>query len=52
MNKQMKKRNRLGLTIDILILISVFLINDIYYLKFVGMLAISILIFDTLFNKL
>ena len=52
MNKQMKKRKILGLTLDILILISVFLINDIYYLKFIGLLAILILIFDTLFNKL
>lgn len=52
MNKQMKKRKRLGLTIDMLILISVFVTNDIYYLKFIGVLVILILIFDTLFNKL
>jgi hypothetical protein len=52
MNKQMKKRKIVGLTLDILVLISVFLTNDIYYLKFIGMLAISILIFDRLFNKL
>jgi len=51
-NKQMTKRKRVGLTLDILILISVLLSNDIQYLKFIGMSAILLLIGDTILNKL
>ena len=52
MNKQMTKRKVFGLTLDALLLISIFAINDITYLKFIGMLAIALLICDELFNKL
>ena len=52
MNKRMKRRKILGLTIYGLILISIIATNDITYLKFVGILAIALLIGDTLMNKL
>lgn len=52
MNKQMSKQKKLGLTLDGVLLISIFLTNDITYLKFVGIFAILILMSDILFNKL
>jgi hypothetical protein len=52
MNKQMKKRKILGLTLDILLLISIFAFNDITYTRFVGTFAIILLIGDEIFNKL
>jgi hypothetical protein len=51
MNKQMRRQKVLGLTLDIFLLISIFVTNDIHYLKFVGMVAIIILMGDTLLNK-
>ena len=52
MKKQMSKRKTLGLTLDVLILISIFATEDITYLKFVGIVAIVLLIGDILLNKL
>lgn len=52
MNKQMRKRKILGLTLDALLLISIFVFNDITYVRFVGTFAILLLIGDQLFNKL
>ncbi len=52
MNKQMKRRKILGLTLDSLILISIIATNNITYLKFVGISAIALLIGDELMNKL
>lgn len=48
----MTRRKTLGLTLDIALLISIFVVNDITYLKFIGTVAILVLIGDTLFNKL
>lgn len=50
--KQMSKQKKLGLTLDGILLISIFLTNDISYLKFVGIFAILVLICDIVFNKL
>ena len=52
MNKQMSKRKILGLTLDVGLLISILFVNDITYLKFVGMLAVIWLMSDELFIKL
>ena len=52
MNKQMTRRKILGLTLDIGLLISIIAVNDITYLRFVGMLAIIWLMSDEIFNKL
>ena len=52
MNKQMTRRKILGLTLDIGVLISIIAVNDITYLRFVGMLAIIWLMSDEIFNKL
>jgi hypothetical protein len=52
MNKQMIRRKVLGLTVDMILLISIFITNDITYIKFIGILAIIILIWDELINKL
>lgn len=52
MNKQMNKRKISGLTLNILLLISIITVNDIYYLKFIAVSAIILLIGDTLLNKL
>jgi hypothetical protein len=52
MNKLMIRRKLLGLTVDILILISIFINNDISYLKFIGICAILLIIYDTYANKL
>ena len=52
MNKRMKRRKILGLTMYGLILISIIATNDITYLKVVGIFAIVLLIGDTLMNKL
>ena len=52
MNKQMSKRKILGLTLDIGLLISMLFVNDVTYLRFVGMLAVIWLMSDEIFNKL
>jgi hypothetical protein len=52
MNKKMTKRKILGLTLDALLLISIFAVDDITYLKFVGAVAIVWLIGDELMNKI
>lgn len=52
MNKQMNKRKILGITLDIGLLISMLFVNDVTYLRFVGMLAIIWLMSDEIFNKL
>ena len=41
MNKQMSKRRISGLTLDVGLLISMLFINDITYLKFMGIFAIT-----------
>jgi hypothetical protein len=40
MNKRMTKRKRLGLTLDILLLTSIFIVNDITYLRLIGTVII------------
>jgi general stress protein CsbA len=50
--KQMSKQKILGLTLDVGLLISILFVNDVTYLKFVGIVAILVLIGDTLFNKM
>ena len=52
MNKQISKRKILGLTLDVGLLISVLLVNDITYLKFGGMLVVIWLMSDEIFIKL
>jgi hypothetical protein len=49
---KMNKRKILGLEIYLIILLSILMMNDIVYLKIIGVLAIILLIGDTLFNKL
>lgn len=50
--KQMSTRKKLGLTLDIGLIISIIAVNDITYLKFIGIVAIIWLMCDELFNKL
>jgi len=52
MNKQLTRRKILGVTLDIGLLISIIAVNDIIYLKFIGIVAIIWLMCDELFNKL
>ena len=52
MNKRMKRRKILGLTMYGLILISIIATNDITYSRFVGSVAIIWLMSDELFIKL
>ena len=52
MNKQVSRRKVLGLILDIGLLISMLFINDITYLRSIGMLAVIWLMSDEIFIKL
>lgn len=55
MNKLMSKMNKrkiLGISLDTLLIFWMFITEDIHFLKFIGILAVILLIIDTLIFKI